>query len=83
MTSGAEARPRALVTGAARRLGRAMALRLAEDGADIVVTGRAKNPDDLPDNEKEIGWTGVQSLAEEIEAKIKESLEAYAVGQLN
>lgn len=60
----------ALISGAARHrgLGRAMALRLAEDGADIVATGRAKNPDKLPQNEKNIGWTGVASLAEEIEA---------------
>ena len=34
----------------------------------FVVTGRAKNPDKLPQNEKDIGWTGVASLAEEIEA---------------
>lgn len=66
----------ALVSGAARYrgLGRAMALRLAEDGADIVITGRAKKPDDRPDNEKEIGWLGVQSLAEEIEGMGRQAL---------
>ena len=60
----------ALVSGAARHrgLGRATALRLAEDGADVVATGRAKHPDTLPQNEKDIGWSGVASLAEEIEA---------------
>lgn len=59
----------ALISGAARHrgLGRAMALRLAEDGADIVVTGRARAGADRPDNEKDIDWTGVSSLAKEIE----------------
>lgn len=59
----------ALISGAARHrgLGRAMALRLAEDGADIVVTGRKRDPDDRPQNEKDIGWMGVTSLAAEIE----------------
>ncbi len=66
----------ALVSGAARYrgLGRAMAIRLAEDGADIIVTGRAKAPEELPDNEKEMGWTGVQSLAEEIEGMGRKAL---------
>ncbi len=59
----------ALISGAARHrgLGRAMALRLAEDGADIVITGRKRAPEDRPDNEKDIDWQGVSSLAEEIE----------------
>lgn len=66
----------ALISGAARHrgLGRAMALRLAEDGADIVVTGRARNPDHRPGNEKEIDWQGVNSLAEEIEAMGRKAL---------
>ena len=57
-----------LVTGAARQrgIGRAIALRLAEDGADIVVTGRALNPARMPDHEQASGWRGVASVAEEI-----------------
>ena len=60
----------ALVTGAGRHrgLGRAMALRLADDGADIIVTGLHREPHEQPDNERAMGWTGVASLAEEIEA---------------
>lgn len=59
----------ALVSGAGRHrgLGRAIALRLAEDGADIVITGRPRKPDDRPDNEKAMDWQGVESLASEIE----------------
>jgi NAD(P)-dependent dehydrogenase (short-subunit alcohol dehydrogenase family) len=58
----------ALITGAARHrgIGRAIALRLAEDGADIVVSGRPRAADSLPVHEQDIGWQGVESLAEEI-----------------
>jgi 3-oxoacyl-[acyl-carrier protein] reductase/meso-butanediol dehydrogenase/(S,S)-butanediol dehydrogenase/diacetyl reductase len=58
----------ALVTGAARYrgLGRAIALRLARDGADIVVCGRPRLPTDLPAHEKAQGWRGVESLAAEL-----------------
>ncbi|MEM6832830.1 MAG: SDR family NAD(P)-dependent oxidoreductase, partial [Pseudomonadota bacterium] len=58
----------AVVTGAARKrgLGRAIALRLAQEGAEVVVTGR---PGSAPNAaEKEAGWLGLPSLVAEIEA---------------
>ena len=58
----------ALVTGAGRYrgIGRAIALRLAEDGADIVVAQRPRDPASLPTHEKDMGWRGAESLAEEL-----------------
>lgn len=66
----------ALVTGAARYrgIGRAIALRLAEDGADIVVSGRPRAASSLPGHEQEMGWLGVESLAEEIREMGRKSL---------
>ena len=59
----------ALVTGAARYrgLGRAIALRLAADGADVVVAGRPAAQSSVTAAEQDMGWQGVSSLAKEIE----------------
>ena len=59
-----------IVTGAGRYrgLGRAIALRLAADGADVAVSGYPRDPDTYPDHEKEMGWQGAESLAAEIRA---------------
>lgn len=59
-----------LVTGAARLkgIGRAIALRVAEEGADVIITGLDRDPSRLPAHEQEIGWKGVESVAEEIRA---------------
>ena len=58
----------ALVTGAGRYrgIGRAIVLRLAEEGADIVVTARQRDPSTFPPHEQEMGWRGIESVAEEV-----------------
>ena len=61
----------ALVTGAARKrgVGHATALRFAMEGADVVVNGRYRPPEEFPEEEKIEGWKGLDSVAEEIEAQ--------------
>jgi len=50
----------ALVTGASRGIGRAVAVRLAKQGADVAITGRTAS--DLGDVEKEINAAGKRAL---------------------
>lgn len=73
----------AIVTGAARKrgLGRIIALRLAKEGADVVVVGRK-----YPDSKSEIfleeelleGWRGLDSVADEIQQLGRQGLAVRA-----
>ena len=59
----------AIVTGAARMrgIGRGIALRLAHEGADVVVNGAPRPPEAFPQEERAAGWRGLASVVEEIE----------------
>ena len=66
----------AIVTGAGRMrgIGRAIALRLAQEGADVVVTAVQRPPEAFPPHEREAGWKGVESVAKEIAGTGRRSL---------
>ena len=60
----------AIVTGAGRYrgIGRHIALALARQGADIVVTGSGRPTKSFPPNEREMGWRDIDSVADEVKA---------------
>ena len=66
----------AWVTGAGRKrgLGRAIALRLAEEGADVLVTAIRRDYGHFPVHEQAEGWRGAESVAAEIRAMGRKAL---------
>ncbi len=59
-----------LVTGTSnkRGIGCGIALRLAQEGADVIVNDKPKSPEDIDLWDREEGWRGLDSLVAEIEA---------------
>jgi NAD(P)-dependent dehydrogenase (short-subunit alcohol dehydrogenase family) len=59
-----------IVSGAGRQrgIGRAIALRLAQDGADVALLCLPRDPADFPAHERESGWQGPASVLAEIQA---------------
>lgn len=70
----------ALVTGAGRMrgIGRAAALALAREGANVVVAGTGRDPATFPQDEQAAGWRDVDSVAQEIAGMGRESLALVA-----
>ena len=60
----------AVVTGAGGRhgIGRAIALRLAQEGADLVVTDIQRSTEAIRSEDQRAGWEGLPSVVSEIEA---------------
>jgi 3-oxoacyl-[acyl-carrier protein] reductase/meso-butanediol dehydrogenase/(S,S)-butanediol dehydrogenase/diacetyl reductase len=60
----------AMITGAGgmKGIGRATALKLASQGADIVLSDVQRTPNNLPPQEVAARWRSIDSVAEEIEA---------------
>ncbi|ORI13284.1 SDR family NAD(P)-dependent oxidoreductase [Rhodococcus sp. 1168] len=71
MTGGAQASGLvgkvAVISGAGRRrsIGRSIAMELAREGCDLVLTGTGRTPDRYTDEERASGWRDIESVAEE------------------
>ena len=70
----------ALITGAGgmRGVGRATALKLASQGADIAITDVRRHVDDLPPGEVRSEWQSIDSVADEIRSMGGQALPVYA-----
>ena len=70
----------AIVTGAGGRhgIGRAIALRLAEEGADVVVTDIHRGEHAMRPEDRQAGWRGLTSVVEEIEALGRQAMGLYS-----
>ena len=66
----------ALVTGAGRMrgIGRAAAIALAREGANVTVTGTGRDPQSYPADEQAAGWKDVESVALEIREQGRDAL---------
>ena len=70
----------AVVTGAGGRhgIGRAIALRLAQEGADVVVTDIERGADSMRREDRQAGWEGVPSVVQEIEGLGRQGMGLYS-----
>ncbi len=69
----------ALITGAGgmRGVGRASALKLAAQGAEVAITDVQRDASDLPPGEIREEWRGIHSVSEEVEALGRRCLPLY------
>ncbi len=70
----------ALITGAGgmRGVGRATALKLAAQGADVAITDVRRPADDLPPGEVRAEWNSIDSVADEVRNLGRQALPLYA-----
>ena len=70
----------AVITGAGGRhgIGRAIATRLAQEGADVVATDIERSLEAIRPEDRQAGWQGLPSVVSEIEAMGRQALVVYS-----